>query len=51
MKKKTTAKSKTVRSLPSKAVSAKKATGVKGGMRKAGGDPQSAGKEFLQFKF
>ena len=50
MKKKRVTKSKPVRNLPSKPLSAKKATGVKGGMRKAGGDPSSAGKLFLSFK-
>jgi hypothetical protein len=38
------------RSLPAKALSAKKAASVKGG-RKAGGDPQSSGKPFLQYRF
>jgi len=39
------------KNLPAKAMSAKKAAGVKGGMRKSGGDSSSAGKPFLQFKF
>ena len=50
MKKKRATKSKAVRSLPSKALSAKKARDVKGGIRKAGGDPNTSGKEFLAFK-
>jgi len=50
VKKKRATKSKAVRSLPSKSLSAKKATGVKGGMRKAGGDPNTAGQPFLSFK-
>ena len=36
--------------MPAKALSAKKAASVRGG-RKADGDPNSAGKPFLQFKF
>jgi hypothetical protein len=51
MKKKRATKSKAVRTLPSKSLSAKKATGVKGGMRKAGGDPNSTGKPFLAYTF
>ena len=42
---------KKARNLPSKTVSAQKAARVKGGMRKAGGDPSSAGQPFLQYKF
>jgi hypothetical protein len=50
VKKKKASKPKAVRSLPSKAMNAKKATGVKGGMRKSGGDASTTGKEFLRFK-
>jgi hypothetical protein len=39
------------KNLPAKKVAGKKADGVKGGMRKAGGSSSSSGKEFLQFKF
>ena len=39
------------KNLPATTLSAKESAGVKGGMRKAGGDPGSAGKEFLQYKF
>jgi hypothetical protein len=40
---------KAVRSLPSKALSNKKPKDVRGGMRKAGADPGSAGKPFLTY--
>ena len=39
------------KNLPASTLSAKKSAGVKGGMRKSGGDSSSAGKPFLQYKF